>query len=94
MDIYMDFKKFVTGYFDSCDNVRVFDFQSAEFTADMSNYKDITHYTPEINSWMVDCFATGAYQVSSETIEESILAAHQNLQTFRQRYAEILSPTP
>jgi len=35
----------------------VFDFQTADCIMDLNNYKDTTHYGPEINNWMIDCFA-------------------------------------
>lgn len=41
--------------------VNVYDFQTAEFIYDLNNYKDTTHYSPEINNWMVDMFVTKEY---------------------------------
>ena len=32
---------------------------------DLNNYADYSHYKPEINRYMVECFSDGAYQISS-----------------------------
>ena len=87
MDEYMRFKAYVVNYFADYDNVRVFDFQCAPFTTDMNNYKDVTHYSPEINAWMVDCFVSGDYLVTSDTIGQSIDQLYTNLEQFRTDYA-------
>lgn len=86
-DIFADFKKYVVEYFEEYENVQIFDFQAADFTMDLNNYKDITHYGPHINSWMVDCFASGEYLVSSELVEQNIQQMEENVRLFRQRYS-------
>lgn len=47
----------------------VHDFQAQPFIADLNNYRDITHYSGEINDWMVACFAQNLYVVSPETFD-------------------------
>ncbi|MDD7769116.1 MAG: hypothetical protein PT936_09700 [Treponema sp.] len=37
-------------------NIKVYNFQSAECILDLNNYKDTSHYSPEINNWMTDEF--------------------------------------
>ena len=37
-------------------NHNVYDFQAEELIGDLDNYKDTTHYKPEINDWMIRCF--------------------------------------
>ncbi|MBP8785822.1 MAG: hypothetical protein KBH12_10095 [Synergistaceae bacterium] len=49
-------------------NVRIYDFQDAyEIIYDLNNYKDTTHYSQDINDWMIDRIAAedGRYLVSS-----------------------------
>ncbi len=48
----------------------VYDFQAADFTTDLENYKDITHYKPEINDYMTRCFATDEYVITMENYDE------------------------
>ncbi len=46
------------------DNVRVFYFQDMEdVVTDLDNYADYTHYKPEINRYMTECFASGEHEV-------------------------------
>ncbi len=50
----------------SYDNVRLFYFQNMEdVVTDLNNYADYTHYKPEINRYMTECFATGDHEVES-----------------------------
>ena len=61
----------------------VYDFQSADFTMDLNNYKDTTHYSPEINDWIVSCFASGEYRVTNENaaaLQEKLV---ENTNAFR-----------
>ncbi|HPY44228.1 MAG TPA: hypothetical protein PLO90_07690 [Clostridia bacterium] len=48
------------------ENVRIFDFQNARFIVDLNHYKDTTHYSPDINEWMIECFASGQHEVKAE----------------------------
>ena len=71
--------------------VVVYDFQSAEFTTDLSNYKDTTHYMPHINDWMVQCFANGEYVVTEENAAQFRQILLDNTQSFRSAYAWLFS---
>ena len=75
----------VSGY----DNVKVFDFQGADFTADLDNYMDMSHYSPEINDFMVSCFASGDYLADSSTLAETERQIRDNIQVLLSRYPEI-----
>ncbi|MCR5657465.1 MAG: hypothetical protein K6G06_08375 [Butyrivibrio sp.] len=51
------------------DNVHLFYFQNMEnVVTDLNNYADYTHYKPDINKYMVECFSTGEHEVND--IEE------------------------
>ena len=65
----------------------VYDFQSAEFTSNLNNYKDTTHYCPEINDWMIECFANQDYIVTQQdyiTVKNTLI---NNTNTFRKTYS-------
>lgn len=67
----------------------VYDFQCADFTTDLDNYKDTTHYRPEINDWMVECFANRDYLATTEnygTFQEKLI---ENTNSFRNEYADL-----
>lgn len=59
------------------DNVRVFYFQNIDEVTDLNNYADYSHYKPEINRFMVECFENGAHEVKSEKEMEEELAKMQ-----------------
>ena len=68
----------------------VYDFQGADCTADLDNYRDTTHYMPPVNDWMTKCFASGEYLVTPEN--ERVLEDRLREITDRsmQEYAAIL----
>ncbi len=66
------------------DNVKLYYFQNMEETVtDLNNYADYTHYKPEINSYMVDCFGNGEHQVESiEQMEKELLEMRRIIDDF------------
>lgn len=70
--------------------VMIYDFQCTEATMNLDNYKDTTHYTPEINDWMVECFSNGEYILTNENYDvfEDLLITNTN--EFRDRYESVL----
>jgi hypothetical protein len=70
------------------DNVTIYDFQGAEFTADLDNYMDLSHHSTEINDYIVHCFATGEYKATLDTLttKEQI---EQNISTLLETYPQI-----
>ncbi len=56
------------------DNVHLFYFQTMNEVTDLNNYADYSHYKPEINRFMVECFQSGNYEItSSEQMEKELL---------------------
>lgn len=47
------------------DNVKLFYFQNMEEVTDLNNYADYSHYKPEINRFMVECFSNGNFEIRS-----------------------------
>ncbi len=47
------------------DNVHLFYFQTMDEVTDLNNYADYSHYKPEINRYMVECFADGTHEIKS-----------------------------
>ena len=58
---------------------------------DLNNYKDTTHYSPEINDWMVDCFANNSYIITEEDMNEFQEILIQNTAAFREKYWDVLN---
>lgn len=70
---------------------KVYDFQSAEFTTDLNNYRDTTHYKPEINDWMVDCFSNGNFMVTAQNCNEMIDTLKNNTSGFVKNNSHIIN---
>lgn len=83
---YMQGKKYFVQKLTEC-GATVYDFQSAEVIADLNNYKDVTHYSPAINDWMVECFANKEYIVTVEECDEYVAELERRLEEFRGRYS-------
>ena len=87
-DVYMLIKQyFIEKALDQ--GLTVYDFQAAEFTMELENYRDTIHYMPNINDWMVECFASGEYVVTAENrlqLEEKL---EENTNNFRLKYPEL-----
>lgn len=65
------------------DNVRLFYFQNMEEVTDLNNYADYSHYKPEINRFMVDCFADGRFEVKDpEQMKEELSKMREIVEDF------------
>ena len=72
-------------------NCTVYDFQSADVANDLDNYKDSTHYSPAINAWMTECFASEDYLVTAENqsfLQEQLL---ENTKIFRAQNPDLFN---
>ncbi len=66
------------------DKAVVYDFQYADLTLDLDNYRDPSHYSPEINDWMVEQFVKREYTTAAEDIETHITLLKRNIKKFRE----------
>ena len=80
---YEDFLK-AKKYF--VQKANIYDFQSADFTMNLNNYKDTSHYSPRINDLMVESFAKGDYIITNGDCENSNKKLTENTTIFRKRY--------
>lgn len=72
------------------DNVHLFYFQTMSETLDLNNYADYTHYKPDINRFMVECFKDGSYEIhSSEEMKNQLAIMREMIAAFD--YGELLS---
>lgn len=67
----------------------VYDFQSEDITLDLNNYKDATHYSPDINDWMVHCFASGNCLVTPENSDSYQMKLIENIKYFQEKYSDL-----
>ncbi|MFD2615232.1 hypothetical protein [Paenibacillus gansuensis] len=74
-------KEYIVDRFSNMPNVKVYDFQSVkDVTFNMDNYKDVSHYSADINRWMIDCFKEGKHLVTKETIGDSLAAMDEQVE--------------
>lgn len=68
-----NFKRHLYDTVSSYQNVRVFDFQcNTEITTNLDNYKDISHYTADVNTYMLVSMQKGNWKVSNQNIDTCI----------------------
>ncbi len=54
-------------------NVRLYDFQLAdEVVTNFNNYKDRTHYSASINSWMIEELASDRFRITQDNLNHSL----------------------
>lgn len=76
LESYFEVKRYFIQQVSAYSNVTIFDFQGADFTADLDNYMDMTHFSPQISDALIRCFASGEYRSGPEMaadIERQIL---------------------
>lgn len=55
------------------ENVRVFFFPNQEWIiCDLNNYADYSHYHPDINRYMTECFVSGECEVTQENMAQEL----------------------
>ncbi|MEZ4483030.1 MAG: hypothetical protein R2864_00060 [Syntrophotaleaceae bacterium] len=76
---FLVFKSYVVHKTSDLSNVRVFDFQMNErIILDFDNYKDISHYSPLINDFIIESISKGLF-LSSQKIYDDKLNEFMNL---------------
>ena len=68
----------------------VYDFQAEELTMNLDHYKDTTHYGPDINDWMVRCFAAKKCLMTEENYRLYQDRLEKNTRDSRKKYRDIL----
>lgn len=53
------------------DNIELYSFcNNFEMVCDLNNYKDIAHYSEEVNSWMLEWICEGKYRLTKENYKD------------------------
>ena len=64
------FKQYIFNTLKHYKNVKIYDFQVAdEIVKNLHNYKDVNHYTEDINKWMLEQMAKDNYLVTEKNIK-------------------------
>lgn len=75
-DSLMDAKLYFIQMFDGIENVRIVDMQSHECIVDLDNYRDSTHFSPQVQMIAAEAIAFGGY-------DTSVQQAYENCETLR-----------
>ena len=79
MNAYRTVAEELKGY----DNVRLFFFPAmTDVISDLNNYADYTHYHPDINRYMTECFKNGDYEIGN--------TAKNSLEAYLERLTELI----
>ena len=89
LERYFEVKRYFIQHFSAYGNVTIFDFQGADFTTDLDNYMDMTHFSPQISDELVHCFATGEYRIEPEQVSETEARILQNIEILLAENPEI-----
>lgn len=85
-EAYMQAKKYLVQKLVEC-GAAVYDFQASDVITDLNNYKDITHYRPAVNDWMVECFANGKNMITVDDCDGYEAELERKLDEFREKYS-------
>lgn len=72
------------------DNITLYDFQSCDFTNDLSLYRDAIHYNYTINDYMTREFAKPDHVATPETVKAANRQIAENMERFAAQYGERL----
>ena len=84
LDTMMQFKAYTLSKLVALPNVEVFDFQHDPLIYELNNYKDISHYSEEINHLMLERIAHHASQVTPQTLTEHLQQLHEDEAKWRE----------
>lgn len=81
-EIHKDVVRYFVHLSEKYDNLKIFGFETENFVDDIANYKDTTHYHPDINEYMVRCFKNGKNMLTAENVEEYLTKSEKLAEDF------------
>ncbi len=67
----------------TCENIHVFSFTDAfDLVQDYDRYKDTVHHDSAVNSWILECMATGEHKLTHDNCEEYFDRVYEFYTTF------------
>lgn len=74
-DTYISFKKYVISQFLKLKNVRIYDFQVADWVTNLDEYMDLRHHSHQYNRRIIECIKNDEYRLPanySDQIDEFV----------------------
>lgn len=79
---HIHFKEAVANLLLPFGNVELFDFQPvADITHNLNNYKDLTHYSLEINEYIVKSFQNGQHRITADNTQALLSVLDSQVRT-------------
>ena len=72
------------------ENITLYDFQSCDFTNDLSLYRDAIHYNYTINDFISREFAKPDYVATPESVATANKQITENVKQFQAKYSDVL----
>lgn len=63
-------------------NLKVYGFEDKEFTTDIANYKDLSHYSEQVNTWMLTAIASGEGLLTPDNFDEYVQKVTEHAKAF------------
>lgn len=79
---YKEFVRESVNKLASYQNIKIFGFDNLEFTQDLSYYKDLTHYKPEINSMILKLIGKNEYRLSSNNVDSYLSKLTERVEAY------------
>jgi len=80
---FLEFKRYVFSRTRGLQNVKVFDFQDiGDITLNLDNYKDYSHYSPDVSKFIIDAISKNQYLVTDDNAEEKISRIESQVRRF------------
>jgi hypothetical protein len=64
------------------DNISIYGFDDLDYSDKIENYKDLHHYAPDMNSYMLRSIQSGSHRITPYTVERYIASVRRRAETF------------
>ena len=79
----LNFKEYILKELVKYKNIKIYDFQIAkEITHNLDNYKDLTHYSEDINKWMIQQIKNNKYLVTKDNIDQYLKMLNKQIKNY------------
>ena len=81
--LYVKLKSQIIDNLLTMNNIMIYDFETAfNITQNFNNYKDVTHYSGRINSWILSEISKGNYLLTKQNKEHQLKLLHDKLSSY------------
>ena len=89
LDAILQFRTYFFSRLAEYENVKVFDFQGIEEITDLDLYKDISHYHPDVNAYMLTLLSEEKHLAIPEEVEANNAFIRASVASLCERYPDL-----